>query len=265
MKVMRKSKYSGLLILIALSLLTLNGCHLVRNVVSGRKGSSSGEGIVKKVLGAQPEWKFMEMRLSGKADQDDKKIGFIGTVKIEKDRQIYILLRSTIGIEVGRLYANRDSVWIISKMLNIKEKGDWKVAGAKIGYPADYFVFQGILVQSLFTSSGDELNNLLENLIVKSDKDNLRLVSNTDLNTDKIGNKYFNDFTINKDSYLVEGVKIRDTRGQWIADVKYLYNKENIIKKVEIKGIDSESSFAMEMNIVKKDIKDLIEINFVKF
>ncbi|TSA35364.1 MAG: DUF4292 domain-containing protein [Porphyromonadaceae bacterium] len=265
MNAMKPFKYTGFFCLVILIFFTLNGCHLAKKTVSGMKTMTEDENLVRKVMNTQPDWKFIEIRLTGRGEENDSKIGFMGTVKIEKDSQVFILLRSTIGIELLRIYANRDSIWLVSKMLSIKEKGDWKLAGGKLGYPVDFFAMQGILLQSLFTSSGGQLNNLIENLVVKSDKDDLRLVSNTHLQTEEKGIKYLNDFLINKETFIIQDAKIRDINGQWIADIKYTYNKDNLIKKIELKGIDSERNFAMDVNIVKKEIKDFIEINFDKF
>jgi hypothetical protein len=258
-------KFARLFCMIVLTLFTLNGCHLAKKTVSNKNIMSEDENIVRKVINAQPDWRFIEIRLTGKAEEDKNRIGFMGTVKMEKDRQVFILLRSMIGIELARVYANRDSVWLVSKMLSIREKGDWKLAIGKIGYPVDFYAMQGIFLQSLFTSSGDQLNNLIENLVVKSDQDNLRLVSNTNIHQEEKGVKYLNDFLINKETFIIEDTKIRDINGQWIADVKYVYNKENIIKKIQLKGIDTEHNFAVEINFVKRELKDVIEINFDKF
>ncbi|MFA6481779.1 MAG: DUF4292 domain-containing protein [Bacteroidales bacterium] len=258
-------KYKGYIFLIVLAILTLDGCHVFKKTVSGAKSVSDDENLVRKIVNTQPAWKFMELRLTGKAIEDDQRIGFMGTVKMEKDKQIFVLLRSMIGIELARVYANRDSVWVISKMLGIKERGDWKLAVGKLGYPVDFNAIQGILVQSLFTSTGDQMTDLLDNLVVKTDRDSLRLVSNTNLKSGINKNKYFIDFLINKVNFMIDGTKIRDINGQWIADITYLYNKENLIKKVELKGIDSERNFAVDLNVVKRDLKDFIEINFDKF
>lgn len=265
MSARKQWNFAGLFCLAALSILTLPGCHILKKTVGKTPAMSEDESLVRKVVSIQPAWDFMEIRLTGKAEEDKNKIGFMGTVKLEKDRQFYILLRSTIGIELARVYANRDSIWLISKMLNVKEKVDWKLAGGKIGYPVDFYAVQGILLQSLFTSSGDQISNLIENLVVKADQENLRLVSNTSAVQGEKRLNYVNDFIIDRESYIIRGAKIRDINGQWIADVKYSYNKENLIKKIEVKGIDSERSFAAEINIVKKEIKDMIEINFDKF
>jgi len=251
--------------LVVLCLFALNGCHLLKRSVTGRVSMSEDENLVRKVNNIVPDWKFLEIRMTGKAEEDNGKVGFMGTIKIEKDQQIFIMLRTTIGIELARIYATKDSVWLVSRILGIKERGDWKLIGGKIGYPIDFFAMQGILSQSLFTSAGNKLNDLVDNLVVKNDKDDLHLVSNSNLKGIDKGPKYLNDFLISKEGFTILDAKIRDINGQWIADVKFQYNKENQVKKIDFNGIDSERSFSAEINILKKDIKDFIEINFVKF
>jgi hypothetical protein len=252
-------------ILFLLIIFTLNGCNLFRKSVSGRKVQTEDESVVRKVISAQPEWNFIEIRLTGKAEEDKSRLSFMGTVKMEKNRQIFILLRSPIGIEIARVYANLDSVWLVSKMLNIKQKVEWKLVERKIGYPVDFYALQGILVQSLFTSSGNQVNKLIEGLVATNEKEKLRLVSNTALQAEGKNIKYYNDFLINMESYIIEWEKIKDVNGQWIAEVNFVYNKENIIKKIELKGMDSERNFAVEANIIKMEIKENIEIKFDKF
>lgn len=263
---MRRTIQKSLLFsLVIIALTTFGGCFLVKKSVSGRKEMSNDENMVRKVASTQPDWKYLEIRMTGRADEDGNKIGFMGTIRMEKEKQISIVLRSTIGIELAKVYANRDSVWIVSRMLNIKEKGDWKLVAAKIGYPVDFYAVQGIFTQTLFTSAGDKISDLIENLVVKNDKEEVRLVSNSNFEQADKGIKYLNEFILNKENFIIDGAKIRDVKGQWIADVKYLYNKDNVVKKIELKGIDSERDFAVEINVIKKEIKDNLEINFDKF
>ncbi len=265
MSMNRKVKYAGIFCLVALTMFSFNGCSLFKKSTVAGKTMSEDENVVRKAVNAQPEWKFVEIRMTGRADEDGKKIGFMGTIKLEKDKQIFVMMRSSIGIEVARIYANRDSVWITSKMLGIKEKGNWKLIAAKIGYPVDFYAVQGIFNQALFTSAGDQLKDLIENLVIKGDKDNLRLVTMSRLPEEENGIKYSNEFVLDKETFLIQDSKMRDIKGQWIADVKYLYNKENVIKKIELKGIDSERNFAVDVNIVKKEIKETLDFNFDRF
>ncbi len=261
----KRFKFSGFILLMGIIVISFNGCNLVKRTVGVRKSMKDGENIVTRVVNSQEDWKFMEIRLTGKADEDGNKIGFMGTVKMERDKQIYVLLRSNLGIEVARVYATRDSVWMISRILGITEKGDWKLIAGKVGYPVDFYAMQGILVQGLFTSAGDQVKDLVENLVVKSNKEDLRLVSNANMELEGKGIKYFNEFVLSRETFMIQDSKIRDIKGQWIADVKYMYSPQNVIKKIELKGIDSERNFAVDVNVIKREIKDNLEINFDKF
>ncbi len=265
MSMSKVTSYFKYFCLIVLTWFSVNGCHLAKKTVSGTKVMTADENIVRKAFSAQTNWTFLEFRVTGRAEEDDNKVGFMGTLKLEKNKQIFVVLRSTLGFELARVYATRDSVWIHSKMLNIKEKGDWKLAGGKLGYPVDFNSLQGILVQTLFTSSGDQLNSLVEHLIIKKDQEKMHLVTNPDLMDDENGIKYLNDFLIDRESFIIHGTKIRDIKGQWIADIGYQYNKDNEIKKIVLKGIDSERNFSVDINVVKREIKESIDINFDKF
>jgi len=258
-------KYPVLFFLMAAVTLSFSGCHLLRKQESGRGTMTEDENLIKKAYSIQPEWQFIEMRMSGKADEDGDKFSFMGTVKLERDKQIFVILRSTIGFELARVYANPDSVWISAKMLNIKEKGDWKLVGKKVGYPVDFYAMQGILTQTLFTSKGDQLSDLLTSLTVKNEDQFTKLVSNNAARQDLSGNKYLNEFMLDKNSYLLQRTKISDIKGQWIADVDFLYGKDEVIKRIELKGIDSERNFALDVNVTRRDIKDILDFNFDKF
>jgi len=261
----RVLKYGRFLIMSACLVAAVSGCHLAKKTTGSKVIMTEGENIVRKVISAQPDWQFAEIRMTGRAIEDANKIGFMGTVKIERDKQIYLLVRSTLGFEVARAYANRDSVWILSRMLDIKESGDWKLAAGKLGYPIDFYALQGIIMQSLYTSSGDELSVLIANLLVKTEKEHYRLFTDSGPQSPENNLKYYNDFSIDKETLAIQNAKIRDIKGQWIADVKYQYNKGNEVKKIELMGIDSERNFSLEINVVKKEIKDYIEIKFDKF
>lgn len=260
-----RNKYIIYFYFILPAIFIISGCHLVKKTVNVNSRIPEEESLVRKVVNAQPEWKFLEIRMTGKAEEERNRINFIGSFRMEKGKRLFIMVRSSIGIELGHVFADMDSVWVVSKMLNIKEKGDWKMIRKKVGYPLDFNVLQNILVQSLFTSSGDQVTDLIDNLVVRNNQDSLHLISKGEVNHSGYGLNYYNDFLISRATFAIESVNLRDLSGQWIADVKYFYNKDNQIKKISFGGIDSEHNFKAEINIVKREIKDFIEINFDKF
>ena len=265
MKVTNYRRLAWVAGLVTLMLLSAGGCSLFRKAPTGAVRMSEDENVVRQVVDNQPDWRFSELRVTGRADEDGNRIGFIGTVRLERNQKVFIVLRSTIGIEVARVFANRDSVWMLSKVLNIKEKGDWRQMAGKLGYPVDFFALQGILVQALFTSSGDRISDLIENLTLGPDKENLMLVSSDRFRKDSASRGYLSEFLLDKENFMIRGSRIRDRKGQWMADVVYHYSKENVVRKIELKGIDSERNFAVEVNVVKKEMKDYLDFNFDKF
>ena len=120
------------MVMVLMSLLLLDGCNIIRKTVTRKGSMAEGESLVRKVTGSQPDWNFIELRVTGKAEEDKTRFAFMGSVKIHHNSKIFIILRSTLGFEVARFYADMDSVWILSKMLDIKEKGNWKLVGAKV-------------------------------------------------------------------------------------------------------------------------------------
>jgi hypothetical protein len=265
MRMVRGIRFTGMAVLVLMGLNLLSGCGIIKKTVHKKSGMTEGESLVRKVAGNLPEWNFMELRVTGKAEEDKNRFAFIATVRMQHNSKIYVVLRSTLGFEVARFFANTDSVWIQSKMFDIKEKGEWKLVAGKLGYPVDYQALQGILAQALFTDSGDQLAGLISGLVVKNETEYAHLVSTGSDEPVLPAGRYLNDFSINRENFQIMGSQIRDVKGQWIANVKYTYNKDNMIRKIDLKGIDSEHSVSVEMNVAKKEIKDYIEINFDKF
>jgi len=65
-------------------------------------------------------------------------------------------VRAMLGIEAARLVANRDSVWVISKIGKIKEKGTWKEMSKTIGYPLDFMALQNMMTRKIFYPGQDD-------------------------------------------------------------------------------------------------------------
>ena len=73
-----------------------------------------------------------------------------------------------LGIEAARVIANRDSVWLVSKMAQMKEKGSWKEMSKLLGYPLDFMALQNIMTRKLFYP-GQEGNDMLMSFLKRDD------------------------------------------------------------------------------------------------
>jgi hypothetical protein len=241
------------------------GCHMNKNISTPGRVLSADESLVRKVILSQQAWNFVEMRVTGKTDMDGDRFSFMGTIRMQRNKQLFISVRSAIGIEAARIYATPDSLWIMSKMMGIKERWDWKQVRLKTGYPIDFQSLQGILTHALFTSAGDSQQVLIEQLGSSRKNNEFHLVTNEKTQEDKPEMKYLPDFRINTSDYSVESANIRDINGQWIIDVLYEYHKDGMIRKIGVKGLDTDSQVSLDMTVVKKEYSDNLDINFSKF
>lgn len=241
------------------------GCHMNRKISSPGRVLSADESLVRKVVLSQPAWNFMEMRVTGKTDMDGDRFSFMGTIRIQRNKQLFISVRSAIGIEAARIYATRDSLWVLSKMMGVKERWDWNQVRLKTGYPIDFQSLQGILTHALFTSEGDSQQVLIEQLGSSRKNGDFHLITNEETRETKPEMKYLPDFGINTSDYSVESANIRDIAGQWIIDVLYEYHKDGMIRKIGVKGLDTDSQVTLDMTVVKKEYADNMDINFTKF
>jgi len=243
----------------------LAGCHLTKKAVTKAPVLTEDEILVRSVFEATEPGRYLEFRYTGRAQMDEEKIPFLGTLKMVKDSIIWVSLRSSLGIELGRILARPDSVWMYSKLLKIKEKGDWKLVEEFSGYALDFNALQGILTQSLFTSSGNTIQTITTDLTVRRKEEAVWVTWKPEIEENRSEKGYLAQFRINPDTKGITETLIKDCKGQWAAKALYQFTKDNEIRKIEINGLDESHNYNAEINIVTREIKDKLIINFDYF
>ncbi|MFH0761467.1 MAG: DUF4292 domain-containing protein [Bacteroidota bacterium] len=243
----------------------LDGCHLTKKTVKTAPVRTEDEKLVRSVFEATEPGRYLEFRYTGRAQMDEEKIPFLGTLKMVKDSIIWVSLRSSIGIELGRILARPDSVWMYSKLLKIQEKGDWKLVEEFSGYALDFKALQGILTQSLFTSSGNTIQAITADMTIRRKDESVWVTWKPEIEENQLTNGYLAQFRINPDTKGINEILIKDSKGQWAAKALYHFTKDNEIKKIEINGLDESHNYNAEINIVTREIKDKLIINFDYF
>ncbi len=241
------------------------GCHLTKKAVTKTPVQTEDEKLVRSVFEATEPARYLEFRYTGRAQMDDEKIPFLGTMKMVKDSIIWVSLRSSLGIELGRILARPDSVWMYSKLLKIKEKGNWKLVQEFSGYALDFNALQGILTQSLFTSSGNNMQAITTDLTARRKEDAVWVTWKPEIEERRSEMGYLAQFKVNPDTKGITETLIKDSKGQWAAKALYQFNKENELRKIEINGLDESHNYNAEINIVTREIKDKLIINFDYF
>jgi len=246
-------------------ILFTGGCSLLKKPVSPARVVSENDRMIQSVLETNSIDPFIEYRFTGRTKLDGDAMSFAGALKLAKDSLIWVSLRSTLGIELARVLVTPDSVWLNSKFMKIKEKGDWKLVREWTGYGLDFYALQGILTQSLFMSSANSREALLQDLISVTQDGETWIGWKPGVEDIPAKSKYLARFRINPSTRKIQEIRMKDGVGQWVSTVLFEYVKDNLIKKIELNGMDESHSYSAEIGIVTVERKDNIEISFEKF
>jgi hypothetical protein len=245
-------------------LLVSGGCSLLRKPVTSTRVVSENERLIQSVMEINRIEPFLEYRFTGRSRLDGETMGFAGSLKMAKDSLIWVSLRSTLGIEIARVLVTPDSVWLNSKFMKIKEKGDWKLVREWTGYGLDFYALQGILTQSLFMASGNS-ENILQDLTSRVQQNETWIGWKPEIEDIPTKNKYLAQFRIDPGTRKIQEIKMKDGVGQWVCTVLFEYVKDNLIKKIELNGMDESHTYSAEITIVTVERKESIEYSFEKF
>lgn len=241
------------------------GCSLLRKPVKSAGPVSETDKTIQSVLEHNQMERFLEYRFTGKTRLDGEAMSFTGSLKMAKDSLVWVSLRSSLGIELARVLVTPDSVWMNSKVLKMKEKGDWKLVREWTGYGLDFYALQGILTQTLFMSNGNSSELLLQNLATSNQDNETWIGWKPEVEDSPAKSKYLARFKIDSGTLKIQEIRMKDGVGQWVCTVVFEYLKENLIKKIELNGMDESHSYSAEINIVTAERKDALEISFEKF
>ena len=257
-------KQIGFLTLFVL-LILMSGCKTGRKVTETRKTVKMETEMIRRVLEQQIADSPIEIKCSGKARTGEQSINFQGTIRIEKDQAVWVSLRSGIGIEIARVLAEPDSVWINSRLLRIKEKGNWKLLEEYSGYPLNFIAFQGILLRRLFSWSTDNPDRLLDELRYRPDKDGnwIFALPESGSGDDKSGVGF--RFLTQTPGYRIESVDMINQDNDIIGRVFYQYDENAIIKRISIKGAEKSNDIGLDMDIKSYEVIPDLDISYKKW
>lgn len=254
-------------IFIAIFLLAslLSGCKSKKGVVKKRKKKSESAVVIEKVKDLGIDYNSIEIKGSAKTEFDGKKYNLTIIFRNYKNREIWVSVRAMLGIEVARLYCTPENVKVFSRLAGIKESVNWSKMTDILGYPIDYYTFQGMMTRTLFIPDKPELEEL-SHYIQRNSKSGILLVPDYNSNSFMEDNKKANfwpQFLVDKESYVLVKTRIVPTRNEWQLEAYYGNNINddfaglpNRFKVTAIdEGQDLELSLKIQSVIINEDLK----------
>jgi len=268
---MIKSGFKGIIALIGLSALLsvfLAGCRIKREIVKEDVKMTADRELISNVINNLTKEKSIEIRFAGKANAGDESINLGGTVKIKGDEWIWASLRSSIGIDLARIFATRDSVWLNSRILRIKEKGDWNLIREYTSYPVDFWDIQGILRQGFLEKPAEDPVKWMESFILTRDKEEVwitRMVMEDDKSDRPL--KELDKtvaYRIGEEDFRILETVIADEKENPSIRIDYTYADKSV-GRITIEGYGSLKDYGLEMHVTGYEYKSELEYSFEKW
>jgi len=263
----RNIVYSFVLLIMVLG---LGACKTKKGMVKKEERISKSLELIKKVSEQQIEYSNIEIKYSTRAEIEDNKQNLSITYRNRKDELIWISARAMLGIEVMRLVANHDSVWLISRVGRIKEKGTWKEMSETIGYPLDFIAIQNMMVRKIFYPGSLEVGKL--NTYLRRDDGKKVLIvpdyQKEDIRKDAASFGFLPQFVLDAGKGRLLGTKLVPEDNQWMLEVKYEDNDgENmgLGSNILIKALDSQSNMDIDLKIQHVTVSDEMKYPFQWF
>jgi len=115
------------------------------------KRDTGVEFIFSKMKDAQFDFRTMNVKFQAKVESEKSNMSFGGSMRIIKDRTIWLSLSAIVGIEAFRVYISPDSVKMINRLNKTYFKGDYQLINELLKTPFDFDMLQALVTGNDFS------------------------------------------------------------------------------------------------------------------
>ncbi|OFY11213.1 MAG: hypothetical protein A2W93_08635 [Bacteroidetes bacterium GWF2_43_63] len=140
-----------LLITIAFFSACKTGREAKKEIKETVKRDTGVEFIFSKMKDAQFDFRTMNIKFQAKVESEKTNLSFGGSMRIIKDRTIWLSLSAVIGIEAFRVSITPDSVKMINRLNKTYFKGDYQLINDLLKTPFDFDMLQALVTGNDFS------------------------------------------------------------------------------------------------------------------
>jgi len=149
--IMSKFLLPVLLIAIAFTSACKTGREAKKEIKETVKQDTGVELIFSKMKDAQFDFRTMNVKFQAKVESEKNNLGFGGSMRIIKDRTIWLSLSAMVGIEAFRIFITPDSVKMINRLNKTYFKGDYQLINELLKTPFDFDMLQALVTGNDFS------------------------------------------------------------------------------------------------------------------
>ncbi len=106
--------------------------------------------LIDSVLNSQLEFDWFSAKLSGKYKDEKQSFSFKGNIKMKKDSLIWISISPGLGLELGRVIMDKDSIHFMNRFEKTYYKSSYQDLSIKTQSPLSFKRIQALLIGSPF-------------------------------------------------------------------------------------------------------------------
>ena len=246
------------------------GCKGKKAVVGRKQPAKDNYELIRGVTANELNYNNVEIKFTTRAELEGKKYSLNVTYRNKKDETLWLSVRAMMGIEAARLIANRDSVWVVSKIAQVKEKGSWNEMSKLLGYPLDFMALQNIMTRKLFYP-GQAGNEMLKSFLKREDGERVLIVpdfENVKQRNDAGSFGFLPQFVIDKNYKQINSTKLVPEDNEWMLEVVYDTGSGDnlgIGNVISLSAIDSQTNISMDLKIQQISINEDFKFPFQWF
>jgi hypothetical protein len=245
--------------------IVLSSCKAKKQTISAKKAKTDSAVLIQKVKSTGIDYNTIEIKGSAKTEIDDKKYNFSIIYRNVKDQEIWVSVRAMLGIEVARMKCTPEEVRIFSRMADINESGDWSKMAEFLGYPIDYYTFQGMMTRNLFIPFKNSLEDLT-GYISRNSQSGLLMVpdyNNKSFIEQRKDVEFWPQFLIDSEDFYITKTRIVPTGNDWQFEADYGKGSspglgglsDRFTLRATDEGQDLELSINVQSVIINQELK----------
>lgn len=236
-------------------LLAFSSCKSRKEITKSKAVKSVGAAIIERMTETQLSFQSIEIKGAAKTRMEDSKHNFSIVYRNYSDSLIWVSVRAMLGIEVARLNCTPDEVAFFSRLAGVNERGSWDKITELVGYPLDFYSFQGLMSRRLFYPGGAGLEPLTQFLVNKNSNGSL-LVPDLRLDTADANAQvlpFYPFFLVNDVDRSIQRTHLAPANNTWMLSFEYGEGNHadfyGLPDEVQIHAMDADQQILVDFRI----------------
>ena len=232
------------------------------------KQDTGVEFIFSKMKDAQFDFRTMNVKFQAKVESEKSNMSFGGSMRIIKDRTIWLSLSAIVGIEAFRVYISPDSVKMINRLNKTYFKGDYQLINELLKTPFDFDMLQALVTGNDFSYYENNIFKVGEDAkAYKIATPGRRKLKNYVANQSDMDRELVQDLWISPDNYKIIRQQIKEIskeNSKLVVDYSAFvaFDDQLLAHQIDV-SVEAEQKMKVMIDFEKVTVDEEITVPFM--